>query len=148
MSNISTIFAGCETVIQNTLGVSWKRLEHVVKLEENKWGSGSSRWGLMPAAANPISGETRANTISQGFRILLTDAFITTVTGDSEVITKTVSLLGQLETLFKNLVLQKCGAPSVVRHVYSFAYEEALILNKEKIIIVEGKFFVQSQVNF
>jgi len=151
MSNISTIMSGINSVTQAALGAQWKPLEHIVQIEKNKWKGCTSRWGVLPGGADEASGVTQANTLSHTFRIVLTDEFITDVEGDSSVISKMITLMGKLEDVFKALTKNKCGAPAIVRNVSGFAIDESMVFRepmKDRIIVVEGKFVVRSQIDF
>jgi len=151
MSNISTIMSGVKSVTQTALGTSWKPLEHIVAIEKNKWKNCTSRWGVLPSGADEAQGVTHANTLSHTFRIVLTDEYITDVEGDDAVITKMITLMGKLEDVFKALTVNKCGAPTIVRNVSGFAIDESMIFRepmKDRIIVVEGRFTVRSQIDF
>jgi hypothetical protein len=81
----------------------------------------------------------------------LTDEYITDVEGDDAVITKMITLMGKLEDVFKALTVNKCGAPTIVRNVSGFAIDESMIFRepmKDRIIVVEGRFTVRSQIDF
>jgi hypothetical protein len=150
MSNISTIMTGIETTVQAALGTSYKKLDHILNVEKNKWKECVKRWGVLPGSAENTKGVTQANTLDHGFRIILTDEYISDILGDAGIITKQIALMGEMETVFKKLVNDKCGAPSIVRFVGEFAIDESMIFRepiKDKVIIVEGRFTVRSQIN-
>jgi len=145
MSNISTIFAGVKVAVAASVGIDCQQLTHTADLEKNTFTGSEKRWGLLPAAASEVLGNTNNNTVSQGFRLILTDGFVTSEYGDSAVIDKSVELIGRLEAVYKHIILNKAGAPSVVKFVGNFATSETLIWWERKILVVEATFDVQSQ---
>ena len=146
MSNISTIFSGIKTVIQAKLGSTYSELSHVVDLSKNSFYSLSTRYGVMPQGSKEQSGVTVANTLDQGFKIILTDEYVSDTIEDASIIAKQVALIGLFEDIFRELVRTKCGAPSVVMFVGDFAIEECYLIEKQKIIIVEAHVNVRSRV--
>lgn len=147
MSNASTIFSGVKTVVQSALGSEYSELTHTMNLEKNTFSGASKRWGILPSGGFEERGNTQNNTVSQGFKVILTDDYITSECGDSEVIGKVVSMIGLLESVFKALVKQKCGAPTAVILVNGFSIDETLVWEDEKIIVIEANFQVRHQVS-
>jgi hypothetical protein len=145
MSNISTIFAGVKTAVTASVGVDFAVLSHVADLEKNTFTGAEKRWGLIPAAASEVAGNTSANTVSQGFRLILTDGFVTSEYGDSAVIDKSVELMGRLEAVYRHIILTKAGAPTVVKFIGNFAVSEVMVWWDRKILVVEATFDVHSQ---
>jgi len=145
MSNISTIFAGVKTAVTASVGSGFAPLSHVADLEKNTFTGSEKRWGVIPAAATEYVGNTSANTIAQGFRLILTDGFVTSEYGDSAVVDKSVTLMGALEDVYKHIILTKAGAPGVVMFVGNFSVSEVLVWWERKIIVVEATFDVRSQ---
>jgi hypothetical protein len=148
MSNISTIKAGIESVVQATLGAEYSKLEHIIKIEQNRFNSEPHRWGLRPAPSKEVEGNTQAHTLAYSFALTLTDSYISDSCGDAEVVEKMTELMGLFEDIYKQLVIQKAGAPSIVRLVSGFAISDVFALKKDKIIIVESRFDVRTQISF
>jgi len=148
MSNISTIKTGIETVVQATLGSTYSKLDNVIKIDQNRFSSEPLRWGLRPAPSNEVAGNTQANTLAYSFVLTLTDNYVSDALGDSEVIDKMVTIIGKTEDIYKALVMQKAGVPSIVRLVGSFSVKDVFVLHKDKIIIVECSFETRTQISF
>lgn len=147
MSNTLAILAGIKNIVSATLGVSYSELTHVLSLEKNRFDGASQRYGVIPQAQSETSGTTQANTIDQTFAIVLTDSYISSALTDSGIIDKIVELMGKFEDINKQLVIQKAGVPSVL-FVGDFAISEALVVEEDKLIIIEGRVNVRSKKSF
>ena len=122
-------------------------MTHVLDLKKNKFNTASSRYGVIPQAQTEVSGTTQSNTIDQTFSIVLTDSYISSALSDGPIISKIVDLMGKFEEINKNLVLQKAGVPSVL-NVGTFSINESLIIDEDKLIIIEGSVVVRSKKSF
>ena len=147
MSNTSTLMTGIKARVQAALGSTYSPLTHVLSLDKNSFTGADKRWGVLPGAADETSGNTQANTMEQSFRVFLTDSYITSEYDDDGLVSKIVDMMGLTETVYKDLVNTKCGAPSVVRLVSGMAVSDSLIWEDEKIIVCEFGFRVRSQVS-
>jgi hypothetical protein len=147
MSNTSTLMSGIKARVQAALGVSYSPLTHVLSLDKNSFTDADKRWGVVPGPSDEVSGNVGNNTMEQSFRVFITDSYITSEYGDSEIVDKIVAMVGLSETVYKDLVNTKCGAPSVVRLVSGMSVNDSLIWEEEKIIVCEFGFRVRSQVS-
>lgn len=144
---ISTVYSAIKTRISTVLGSTYQELTHVFDLSKNRFAGASLGYGLLPASSNETSGETMANTYLQGFKIILTDSYISDSLSDSELIAKTITMLEKLEGIFKDLVVQKCGSPANVQSVLNFAVDSAVIAKEDKVIVVEASFDVRLKIS-
>jgi|SRR6056297_4154836 len=145
---ILDIYNNIKTLIADTLSSDHKELSHVFDIAQNKFQGSSKGYGLLPNSANEIAGETQANTMSQGFKIILTDSYISNNLSDAELTTKTLQMIEATETIFKELVLKKCGSPAMIQNVLNFAVESAVIAKEDKVILVEATFDVRIKISF
>lgn len=143
MSLISTVYGNLKTLIQTTLGSSYSELSHCYDLEKNSFEQASKRWGLLPYGAPEVNGETRANTCDLRFILLLTDEFGSTEESDLAVITKEIEMMGKFEDLWKAITVQKAGSSSQCIITGGFSIEKAVTIDKTRIIVVDGQFFVR-----
>ena len=147
-SIIETVYPALKTVIQSALGSEYVELTHVIHVEMNKFNDSTRRWGLAPGGVPEQQGNTKANTMDLQFAIVLTDEYITDQFGDSGVITKVLSLMGKFEDLWKQLSLQKGNVYAQAHLIGGFDVQDPVILDEEKIIAIQGKFFVRVQNSF
>lgn len=147
-TNIRQIFNGTKARLQAVLGTDYQPLTHVVNIESNKFKGCAKRFGVVPQGQSEFLGETKANTSTQQIKIILTDSYVTSVLNEDDIIEKMLSINDKLESIFRDLVLTKCGAPSVVVWCGNFSIETSVLYETEKIIITEAAFDVRSRVNF
>jgi len=147
MSNTSVLMDGIKARVQAVLGSSYSPLSHVYNLEKNSFSGADKRFGVLPGATTEVGGNVQNNTVDQGFRVFITDGYITSEYDDSAVVSKIVDMIGLTEALYKDFVKTKCGAPSVVRLVSGMSVNDSLIWEDEKIIVCEMSFIVKSQVS-
>lgn len=143
MSLISTVYANLKTLIQATLGSTYSELSHCYDMEKNSFETATKRWGLLPYGAPEVNGETRANTCDLRFVLLLTDEFGSIEESDSSVIAKEIEMMGKFEDLWKAITQQKAGSPGTCIITSGFSVEKAVTIDKTRIIVVDGQFFVR-----
>jgi hypothetical protein len=112
-------------------------------MEKNSFETATKRWGLLPYGAPEVNGETRANTCDLKFVLLLTDEFGSIEESDSSVIAKEIEMMGKFEDLWKAITQQKAGSPGTCILTSGFTIEKAVTIDKTRIIVVDGQFFVR-----
>jgi hypothetical protein len=145
-TNVRLVYSGTKARLQAVLGVDYSPLTHVANIESNKFKGMSKRFGVIPQGQNEFLGETKANTSTQQMKIILTDAYVTTVLDENDIIEKMLTINDKMESIFRDLVLTKCGAPSVVIWVGNFSIQTSVLYETEKIMITEAAFDVRSRV--
>lgn len=145
MSNISSIYSGIKTQVQAALGVNFVELTHIIELDKNNFQV-DTRWGVLPVASGEVNTTVGTNSLAQGFKIVLTSGYISSEYDDSGMVTKLVDLIGQLETVYKQLVNSKCGSVDVV-NLGGLQVNEALVWSEKKVLLVEASFLVTSRVS-
>jgi hypothetical protein len=143
MSLISTVYGNLKTLIQATLGSGYTELSHCYEMEKNSFETATKRWGLLPYGAPEVEGETRANTCDLRFIILLTDEFGSIEENDASVISKEIEMMGKYEDLWKAITVQKAGSPGTCILTGGYSIQKAVTINKTRIIVVDGQFFVR-----
>jgi len=146
-STLSSIFNGVKGVVSSTLPSDYVELSHVYDIKKNKFTGAEKRFGVIPRQVAEAPGVTKANTLEQEYSMLLTDSYISIVGGDSGIIDKIIELQGLFESVFTQLVVQKAGNPNCLL-VSDFSVGEALVVQEEKLIIIEGSVKVRYRVNF
>lgn len=146
-SVLSSIFSGVKGIVSSTLPSDYSELSHVYDIKKNKFTGAEKRFGVIPRQVAELPGVTKANTLEQEYSILLTDSYISIVGGDSGIIDKILELQGLFESIFTQLVVQKAGHPNCLL-VSGFTIGEALVVQEEKLIIIEGGVKVRYRVNF
>jgi hypothetical protein len=146
MSNVSDIYTGIKTQVQAALGSTYTPLTHMLNLEKNIFTDSSKRWAVIPGAAGESVTTTNHNTLTQSFKIFLSDGYITDEYDDSSVVSIYVELMGAMEMVYKQLVKTKCGS-SVVVNLNGLSIDNALRWEEKKVILIEASFDVVSRIS-
>ena len=142
---IENLLPAIETLVGNKLGSSWSKLSHVYHIEKNRFDGATLKYGVIPIGAVPALGQTKFVTRGQGFEILLTESYITDAISDEDLRSKVLSLCGKMEELEVEMIKEKAGYPSA-ENVLPFTIENAMIVKKEKVILVQASFVVQYRI--
>lgn len=140
MSKIATLHSNLKTIVQSQ--TSFTELTHILNIEKNKFTQGG-RFGIIPRGARETEGTTRAITQDLIFSVVLTDTFITQSINDSGIVSKVISLMDSFETIYKEASNTKVLASDIVLLVSTFDISEAIVLENEKTIIVEGNLTIR-----
>ena len=146
-SNVGTIYTNLKNLVGTTLGSSFQELTHTLRLEKNKFGTTAKRYGVRPASVNEVQGQTRSNTVTQAFEIILTESYVSENISDNDLMTKILSLMGKFEDLHKAIINEKGGSPSVFINCVNMSIDNAILVPEEKVIVVQGTFNVLSRVS-
>jgi len=140
MSKIATLHGNLKTIVAST--TSFTELTHILNIEKNKFTQGG-RFGVIPRGAREAQGVTKAVTQDLIFSIVLTDTFISQSISDSGIMTKVISLMDAFENIYRECSNTKILATDIVLLVSTFDISEAIILETEKTIIVEGNLTIR-----
>jgi hypothetical protein len=140
----TTLYNNLKEIVQEVTGA--KPLTHTLRIEDNKFSEGM-RFGVLPRGSKESKGVTNNLTSDYVFSIILTQTYITSNITDEDIIQKVLTLTSQFELIFKNVFTSKMKAPDIVIALNDFDISEALLLEKEKTIIVEGNLSVKSYFN-
>lgn len=136
MSDIMrTIRNAIESEIQTELGVAYKKLAYVEDVQKNSLRTSSERYGVRPLGSSQIPGVTKFTTFTQAFEVVLTKAYRESMIDDSEQVEKSLDNRELLLAIYKRLVNNKCGAPSVVLNVFDLVIDEPEYLTDDKVAI-------------
>lgn len=145
-SNVQTIYSAMKTLISATLGSDFSELTHTLNLEKNRFDGASKRFGVLPGSANEVPGVTKTNTVSQTFEIILTESYISDNISDDALINKVLVLMGKFDDIYKVLINEKAGVPSVV-NVNNLSVDNAVIVSEEKVIVVQASVDIVARVS-
>lgn len=123
----------------------YSKLTHVLDIARNKFREPERKFGVIPRGVSETSGVTNQITQDYMFSIILTDTYISTNLTDDALIEKTVDLVSDFDEIYKECVNTKCRSSDIVMLVNQFNVNEAVIVEEEKTIIVEG--FLTIRIN-
>ena len=147
MSNVETIYTNLKSRVGAVLGSDFSEITHTLNLDKNRFDGTSKKFGVLPSSARETTGQTRANTVTQGFEIILTESYISESISDNDLMTKILSLMGKFEDIYKDLINEKAGSPAIVINCSDLQLENALIVSEEKVIIVQASVQITSRVS-
>jgi len=147
MTSIATVYANIKSIIQTTLGVDYKELNHVYDIQRNSFEQASKRWGVVIEQAPEVDGNTRDLTQRITFSLLLTDEFKHSEETDEGLRTQAIELFDKMAVLFKAIIVSKAGG-TYVSQVSAFSIERVSVIEKTRIIECLGQFNVRVKFPF
>lgn len=124
-----------ESEIQAELGVSYKPLAYIENVEQNSFRTSSERFGVRALTALQIPGVTKFYTFTQSFEIVLSKGYTESSIDDSELVSKSFDNRENLLSIYKRLINNKAGLPSVVLNVFNMSIAEPEILSEDKVVV-------------
>lgn len=142
-SNLKTLHANLETLVATTTG--YTRLTHILDLDKNKFTPSSARFGVIPRGQQEVAGNTRNATIDYIFSIVICKSYITQASSDENIITTVLDISEKYDDIYKQAVSSKINATNIVINVSNFSLSEPVVIEKEKLIVIEGNFVIRCQ---
>jgi hypothetical protein len=140
MSNLSEIKTQLDLLVASASG--FEQLTHILNIEKNRFTEGG-RFGIIPRGGREVKGQTQAITQDLIFSVVLTNTYISNSISDQALIDKVIVLMGLFDDIYKSIANSKCNKPDIVLMVSTFDVSEAIIIESEKTIIVEGNLTVR-----
>ncbi len=132
---IAAIIAALKTEIQTALGSDYSELAFNYDLSKNPFKGSKKKFGVKPLYGYEVSGVTRAVTIDQTFRIMLTSDYSTKSTGDDSLAEQVIVLHDKAIDLYKRIYNTKAGLGNVIAQVKEVTVSEPEILTDSVIVI-------------
>jgi hypothetical protein len=136
-----------ESEIQAELGVSYKPLAYIEDVQKNSFRTSSDRFGVRALTGNQVSGVTRYFTITQSFEVVLSKGYIESAIDDSEQVEKAYDNRENVLAIYKRLVNNKCGIPSVVMNVFTLTVSEPEYLVEDKVAVQRATMDITYRIN-
>jgi hypothetical protein len=136
-----------EDEIQSELGSSYKLLAYVENVQKNSFRTSSERYGVRTLTGQQIPGVTRYFTITQSFEVVLSKGYIESALDDSEQVTKAFDNRENLLAIYKRLVNNKCGIPSVVMNVFNLLVSEPEYFEEDKVAVQRATMDITYRIN-
>ena len=119
-NEITTLVSGINTRVKAVLGSEYSELGNIIDVSINPFKGSSKRYGVL--AGDIVETESGAGvlgsyTVTQDFQVKVTNKHATSQAGDSSKRTVMISLLEKCLLIYKDLVSNKAGSPSIVLNV-------------------------------
>ena len=122
------------------LGANYKELAYLEVIEKNSFRTGSERYGVRSLEASEQSGVTGVYTMKQAFEVVISKGYIQSSIDDTEQVTKSYEIRESFLDIYKRLVNNKAGIPSVVMLVTNLVISEPEYLEDDKLTLVRMQF--------
>ena len=136
------IYTNLKALVGTTTG--YTVLTHSVNLSKNKFNVAGNRYGVIIRGATEAQMSTKRLTHNYQFSVLLTNTYISDNLNDDGIITKQLALLGQFEAIYKEAVNTKLGLSSIVMNINGFNTSQPVVVEEDKLIIIEGLITIQA----
>jgi len=144
MSSTADIKAQLDILVGEATGFAM--LAHLLRIEKNSFSEGG-KFGVLPRGSREIPGNTLNITKDFVFSVILTDTYISASVSDSAILGKMIALTDKFEAIYTKIAKTKCNLPSVVLGVSTFDVFEAILVEEEKTIIVEGNLTIKVRIS-
>lgn len=132
MNDITTAM---KSEIAAELGASYKELAYVENVQKNNFRTGNDRYGVRALQGAQVPGVTKNITITQEYEVVLTKGYIESSVDDTLQVSKSYDNRENLLDIYKRLVNNRAGLPSVVLNVFDLIIGEPEYLEQDKIVI-------------
>lgn len=143
---IRDIKEAIDAEIQAELGVSYKPLAYLEDVTKNSFRTNTERFGVRPLEASQVPGVTKYVQLIQSFEIVLSKSYTESSIDDSEQVEKSLDNRENLLAIYKRLVNNKGGAPSLVLNVFDLNIQEPEYIVEEKVAIQRATMNVQYRI--
>lgn len=135
IDSIRDIKEGIEGVIQNYLGVDYKKLAYVQDVVKNNYNTNSNRYGVRALAGGEVPGVTKNIHLTQTFEVVLSKLYRESKLDDVEQSENALDNFNNLLSIYKDMVNTKCGVPLIVLNVTNLQMSEPEYLTDSKVAV-------------
>lgn len=140
MSIITDIKAGITGLTATYLGAEFKALEYVEDIAANNFRQISKGYAVRDIDGVETEGVNRSVTMNHNFEIAISDQYVQTSVNDSKLVLVKNDLLSKGLDLYKIMINEKAGAPSVVMNVLGLQLPEYELDDEAKVIVQRIRF--------
>lgn len=118
--SVSTLTTGIETRVAAVLGGGYSELGFVEDVTRNSFKGASQRYGVLAGDISQVetsAGVLGSYTVIQDFVVKVTDRWASNQAGDSDKRAVMEALMEKCLLIYKDLINNKAGSPSVVLNV-------------------------------
>lgn len=130
-----TIKEGVETVIQNYLGVGYKKLAYLQDVEKNNYKTNTDRYGVRVLAGGEVPGVTKNVHITHTYEIVLSKSYKESSISDTEQSEIALDNFNNMLSIYKDIVNTKAGVPLSVLNVTNLQLSEPEYIVDSKVAI-------------
>lgn len=138
----SQIYTSLKTLVGTQTG--YTALTHVINLSKNKFNVAGNRYGVVIRGASEAQMSTKRLTHNYKFSVILTNTYISDNLNDDSIIAKQLELLGKFELIYKEAANTKLGLPDVVMNMTGFDTSQPVVVEDDKLILIEGLITIQA----
>lgn len=143
MGAITDLQGTIESRIGTLLGPTYSLLSNVTEVEKNSFKGANKRYGVVADDANQTTGTLKQLNLDQVFEVTLTDGYFSTVKADDiDKRVKTLVLQDLIQDIYKDLVSNKAGSPSIVIHTKNLVIDSPSFLEEDRVIVITFKFTI------
>ena len=124
-----------ETEIAAELGVNYKKLAYLEDVTKNSFRTNNDRYGVRALSSSEVDGVTKNPTFTQSFEVVLTKGYYESNLDDTEQIERSLDNRENLLCIYKRLVNNRAGIPSVVLNIQNLQIDEPEFLVDEKVAV-------------
>jgi hypothetical protein len=129
--------------IQAELGSTYKPLAYLEDVAKNSFRTSSERFGVRPLASSQVPGVTKYYQFIQSFEIVISKQYLESSIDDSEKVEKSLDNREIVLALFKRMINNKAGLPSMVLNVFDLAIAEPEYLEQDKVAVQRATMNIQ-----
>lgn len=144
-SIVSQVYTNLKSLV--AAQTTYTELSHVFNLSKNRFKTPCGRYGVLIRDTIEVQGSTQRLTHDRRFSVILINSYVTDSVDDSSIVQKQITLIGEFDKIYKEAINTKLGLPSIVMNISTFDISEPIIVEEEKLIMIEGSVTVRTFYN-
>ena len=124
-----------ETEIAAELGASYKKLAYLEDIDKNSFRTNNDRYGVRALSSSEVDSVTKFVTFTQSFEVVLTKGYYESNLDDTEQIERSLDNRENMLCIYKRLVNNRGGLPSVILNIQNLILSEPEFLVDEKVAV-------------
>lgn len=135
IDSIRDIRDAMESEIAAELGASYKKLAYLNDVEKNSFRTNNDRYGVQALALGEGDSVTKFVTFTQSFEVVLTKGYHESNIDDTEQLERSLDNRENLLCIYKRLVNNRAGLPSIVLNIQNLQASEPEYLEDSKVAV-------------
>lgn len=134
MNIVEQIYDSMTTLVQNQLGVDYKKMRKIFQPDLNDLRSAEKSFAVRHLAANTADGVQRYYTMDHGFEVMVSRVFVDRL-DDIQIQEVINELYSKLDDIITEALIKKLGLPSIVMIVSDPSISEPEVLENRSVLM-------------
>ncbi len=142
-TTIQTLTDAIKVRTSTVLGASYSEAPYGIDFLKNTRKGSQNIYAVLPLGMGDVGTVTRSVTYDQNYSVRMSKTYINKSMSDELQQTATIELLEHAKNVYRDLIEEKCGAPTICLNVFNLDIEDPEHVAESKMVVIIMNFVVK-----